>query len=97
MEQYWSWIENKFIPYLFPASWYNGDPYMARFVADTEPSKIISMARMRQLRVKKSKFLFGFVIRDLTVLGLCFRLNKLSSAPLLFQSYFDWSTPILIV
>ncbi|XP_065066412.1 uncharacterized protein LOC135692255 [Rhopilema esculentum] len=54
VEQYWSWIEDKFIPYLFPGTWYNGDPYMVRFVADTEPSKIISMARMRQLRVKKN-------------------------------------------
>ena len=56
VEEYYNWLENTFIPYLYPGKWYNGDPYKKQFVADNEPSRIISMARMRQLRVKRSKF-----------------------------------------
>ena len=59
VEEYWKWIDKTFIPYLYPGKWYNGiAPYKHQFVADTEPSKIIAMGRMRQLRVKKSMFCF---------------------------------------
>jgi len=55
VEEYWNWIDKTFIPYLYPNKWYNDiAPYKAQFVADTEPSKVIAMARMRQLRVKKN-------------------------------------------
>eukprot|EP00794_Sanderia_malayensis_P008930 gene8930-9882_t len=66
VEDYWSWLDNTFIPYLYPGKWYNGNPNWTHgFVADTEPSKIISMARMRQLRVKKNKCTIHPMFKDL--------------------------------
>ena len=54
------WVEHGLVPYLFPGIWYNGNPnYNTGFVADNEPSRILAMARFRQMRVKKGKIHFG--------------------------------------
>ncbi len=74
VEEYWSWLEDKFIPYLYPGQWYNGNPnYTLGMVADSEPSKIISMARLRLLRIKKGQLNFFLCCKS--VVNLTTRAN----------------------
>ena len=49
------------IDYLFPFGWYNWEDtrefeYKKGFTADSMASKVLAMARFRQLRVKPRKF-----------------------------------------
>nr|XP_047143727.1 uncharacterized protein LOC100197078 [Hydra vulgaris] len=50
---WFTWAKYGVIDYLFPNSWYNGDikGYPKGFVADAASSKVLAMARFRQLRV----------------------------------------------
>ena len=48
------------VEYLFPDGWYNKMKYEEGFVADSAASKVLSMARIRQLRVKPSELVFSF-------------------------------------
>ena len=54
--QWLDWIRYSVTEFLFPPDWYNGMSYKDNFVADNEQSKILAMARLRQLRVTSRKF-----------------------------------------
>ena len=56
--EWFDWARYSVIDYLFPFGWYNWDitrdfEYKKGFTADTMASKVLAMARFRQLRVKK--------------------------------------------
>lgn len=62
---WYTWVEESLIPYLFLEKWYNDDPrYKIGFVADNEPSKVLALARFRQLRVQKSKLLVVVMVLE---------------------------------
>ncbi|XP_072168355.1 uncharacterized protein [Diadema setosum] len=50
---FWVWLEQTFIPAIFPQTWYNGepDPEVEGFLAD-QNAYIIGFAVLRQLRIK---------------------------------------------
>ena len=56
------WLRYSVTEYLFLPMWYNRQPYINNFVADNAQSKILAMARTRQLRVKPSESVFLFII-----------------------------------
>ncbi|XP_065658368.1 uncharacterized protein LOC100211692 isoform X4 [Hydra vulgaris] len=49
---WWDWIMHSVVEYLFPDGWYNNMKYEKGFAADNAASKVLSMARIRQIRVK---------------------------------------------
>ena len=52
------WLRYSVTEFLFPPFWYNGKEYgreLKNYVADNAASKVLAMARVRQLRVKNSK------------------------------------------
>lgn len=66
--QWFDWIRYSVTEYLFPNGWYNGDKsYEPGFTADTEASKVLAMARIRQLRVKSMSCTKHPVFVDLVV------------------------------
>ena len=54
------WIRYAVTEFLFPPGWYNRNVYPKGFVADNAQSKVLAMARIRQLRVQPSMFYCPF-------------------------------------
>ena len=54
------WIRYAVTEFLFPPGWYNRNVYPKGFVADNAQSKVLAMARIRQLRVQPSMFIAVF-------------------------------------
>lgn len=81
--QWFDWIRYSVTEYLFPNGWYNGDKsYEPGFTADTEASKVLAMARIRQLRVKSSKLRVQIMYRTYFLRWLvlnCFILRNIFS------------------
>ena len=57
---YWSWLQRVFIPGVFSSRWYNGQRDEQTIYIGNKHSLLVGMARVRQLRVKASKFFFHF-------------------------------------
>ena len=57
---YWSWLQRVFIPGVFSGRWYNGQRDEQTIYIGNKHSLLVGMARVRQLRVKASKFFFHF-------------------------------------
>ena len=68
-QEWFDWARYSVIEYLFPIGWYNREatnnkfPYPTGMIADTATSKVLAMARFRQLRVKKSKWFYLFIYK----------------------------------
>ena len=55
-QEWWQWLNNTVIPGLYPDVWYNGDdPYPVGYLGDTPTAWLLGVARLRQLRIQKSK------------------------------------------
>ena len=53
---YWWWLQRVFIPGVFSGRWYNGRKENRTIYIGNKRSLLIGMARIRQLRVRSSKF-----------------------------------------
>ena len=53
---YWWWLQRVFIPGVFSGRWYNGQKENQTIYIGNKRSLLIGMARIRQLRVRSSKF-----------------------------------------
>ena len=53
---YWWWLQRVFIPGVFSGRWYNGQKENRTIYIGNKRSLLIGMARIRQLRVRSSKF-----------------------------------------
>ena len=53
---YWWWLQRVFIPGVFSGIWYNGQKENQKIYIGNKRSLLIGMARIRQLRVRSSKF-----------------------------------------
>ena len=61
IHHYWKWLNETFIPSLMPQLYYdNLTAYDKGFVADVPTAWVLSVARLRQLRIKKGTVLFWF-------------------------------------
>ena len=58
---YWNWLQRVFIPGVFSGRWYNGRNEEQTIYIGNKHSLLVGMARVRQLRVKASKF-FPFLL-----------------------------------
>ena len=59
--KYWSWLQRVFIPGVFSGRWYNGQRDEQTIYIGNKHSLLVGMARVRQLRVKASKFFSIFI------------------------------------
>ena len=64
---YWSWLQRVFIPGVFSSRWYNGQRDKQTIYIGNKHSLLVGMARLRQLRVKASKFFYIFIPRCISV------------------------------
>ena len=55
--QFWEWIENIFLPAAFVDDWYNGHEERVSEYIGNKRSILVGMPRLRQLRVKESKYI----------------------------------------
>ena len=78
---FWPWMEEKFLEEVYPRAWYNlsskfdKQPKIKNFPGkiflNDLNSKIVNGIRIRQVRVKKSKWVLVFiVVSELTVMFL---------------------------
>ena len=58
---YWNWLQQVFIPGVFSGRWYNGQEEKQTMYIGNKHSILVGMARIRQFRVKSSKFLFVYL------------------------------------
>ena len=55
-QEWWQWLNKTVIPGLYPDVWYNGnDSYPVGYLGDTPTAWLLGVARLRQLRIQKSK------------------------------------------
>ena len=66
---YWSWLQRVFIPGVFSSRWYNGQRDEQTIYIGNKHSLLVGMARVRQLRVKASKFFSIFIPLCISVKG----------------------------
>lgn len=55
-KEFWRWLNDVFISGVFVGKWYNGQEENQTMYIGDKHSLLVGMARVRQLRVKSSKF-----------------------------------------